>query len=97
MMMCTYVLEENNVLIISFQVSDNLLVSDNDEDMVVDTAGNSKECLSFSRALVREETEGDDIVGSNEFLSLFSRGDFKSWGTSLLLQPVDNVISLTTT
>lgn len=93
----TYVLEQNHILVLSLQFSDQFVITDNSKHLVIDQTSNIQECLGFLSLLINKVTKSNDIVGSNQLLSLFSRGYFNSRRTSLLLEPVDNVVSLATT
>lgn len=93
----TYILEQNNILVFALWLIKQFLIRDESKHLVVNQISNIHECLALLSLLVSEATRNKDSVGCFKLLELFSRGDFNSGWTSLLLEPVDNVISLATT
>jgi len=88
--------ENDDVVFLDFILGSSIFRGGAEEDDFINIASNRGivlEGISGSRS----EEDGDSIIILNMLFNIFNRGDFKRWGTSLLLQPGDNFRSSSAT
>lgn len=90
----TYFLEQCDAAAFGLEFCIDGIIRGNGEGLIIDGACSGKEDLSVIGSLILEETNNDDVISFDDFLSFSDSCQFLGWWAGLFQEPGNDVFSL---